>query len=126
MTMAKWVHDDVLDEALSYIKNNCTRMTLCSAQPGNYTEGNATYKLADVTMAVGDFTIQAGDVSGRKVIVASKTGVTVDTTGSATHVVLLDVSNTKLLYVTTCVAQSLTAGNTVDIPAWDVEITDPS
>lgn len=124
--MAKWVHDDVLDEALSYIKDNCTRMTLCNAQPGDYTQGNATYKLADVTMVAGNFTIGPGDVSGRKAEVAAKLAVTVDTTGDATHVALLDVSNTKLLYVTTCVAQSLTAGNTVDIPAWDIEITDPS
>lgn len=124
--MAKWVHNDVLDEALNYVNDNCTRMTLCSAQPADYTQANATYKLADVTMAPADFTLSDGDVSGRKVRVSQKTNVTVDSTGNATHVALLDVSNTKLLYVTTCVAQSLTAGNTVDIPAWDVEISDPS
>lgn len=49
--MAKIVHDDVLDGALNIIKNNCTRMVACSAQPTTYTEGNATYALADVTMA---------------------------------------------------------------------------
>jgi len=124
--MAKSVHDDVLDQALNYIKNNCTRMTLCNAQPATYAHANADYKLADVTMVAGNFTVQNGDVSGRKAEVAAKLAVTIDTTGNATHVALLDVSNSKLLYVTTCVAQSLTAGNTVDIPAWDIEITDPS
>lgn len=31
-----------------------------------------------------------------------------------------------LLYVTTCTSQSLTSGNTITFPAWDIEIADPS
>lgn len=124
--MAKAVHDDVLDGAHDIIRNNCTRMVACSAQPTTYTEGNSTYALADVTMASGDFTKANGDVSGRKLTVAAKSGVTVDTSGSATHIALLDVTNSKLLYVTTCTTQSLTSGNTVNFPAWDIEIADPT
>jgi hypothetical protein len=97
--MAKSVHDDVLDGSLNVIRNNCTRMVACSAEPTTYTEGNATYALADVTMASGDFTLANGDTNGRKVTVAAKSGVTVDTTGTANHVCLLDVANSKLLYV---------------------------
>ena len=124
--MAKIVHDDVLDGALNVIKNNCTRMVACSTQPTTYTEGNSTYALADVTMAAGDFTVANGDTSGRKVTVAAKSSVTVDTTGTFAHVALLDVTNSKLLYVTTGTSQSLTSGNTVNFPAWDIEIADPS
>lgn len=124
--MAKSVHNDVLDGALNIIKNNCTRMTVCSAEPTTYAEGNATYALADVTMTGTDFTNADGDTSGRKTTVASKSAVPVDTTGTATHVALLDVSNTKLLYVTTCTSQALTSGNTITFPAWDIEIADPS
>lgn len=124
--MAKSVHDDVLDGALNVIKNNCTRMTVCNAEPTTYTQGNATFALADVTMASGDFTVANGDTSGRKATVAAKSGVTVDTTGTANHVALLDVTNSKLLYVTTCTSQALTAGNTVNCPAWKIEIADPA
>lgn len=124
--MAKTVHDDVLDGALNIIKNNVTRMVACSAQPTTYTEGNATYALADVTMASGDFTIANGDTNGRKVTVGAKSTVTVDVTGTATHVCLLDVTNSKLSYVTTCTSQALTSGNTVNFPAWDIEIADPT
>lgn len=124
--MAKTVHDDVLDGALNILKNNVTRMTACSAQPTTYAEGNATYALADVTLASGDFTIANGDTNGRKVTMAQKTGVAVDTTGTANHVALLDVTNSKLLYVTTCTSQALTAGNTLTFPAWDIEIADPT
>lgn|SRR5574343_127495 len=126
--MAKAVHDDVLDGALNIVKNNCTRMTACSSQPTTYTEGNSTYALADVTMASGDFTNANGDTNGRKTTVAAKSSVLIDTSGTATHVALLDVTNSKLLYVTTCTSQALTANgsNTVNFPAWDIEIADPT
>lgn len=124
--MAKIVHDDVLDGALNIIKNNATRMVACSAQPTTYTEGNATYALADVTVASGDFTIANGTTSGRKATVTAKTGVTVDTSGTVTHVCLLDVTNSKLLYVTTTTSQAVVNPGTVDIGSWVIEIADPT
>lgn len=126
--MAKTVADRVLDGALNIIKNNDTRMIACSAQPTTYTEANATYALADVTMAAGDFTVANGDTSGRKVTVAAKSGVLIDVSGTATHVALVDVTGTLLDYVTTCTSQALTANgsNTVNFPAWDIEIADPA
>lgn len=122
--MAKSVHDDVLDGALNTIKNNANLMVACSAEPTTRTEAVTTYALADVAMASGDFTVANGDTSGRKVTVAAKSAVAIDTTGTATHVALVDA--TRLLYVTTCTSQALTSGGTVDFPAWDVEIADPS
>ena len=126
--MAKSVHNDVLDGALNIVKNNATRQTACSAEPTTYAEGNATYALADVTVASGDFTNADGDTSGRKCTVAAKSGVLIDASGTATHIALLDVTNSKLLYVTTCTSQALTANgsNTVDFPSWKFEIADPS
>lgn len=124
---AKSVNDIVLDGALDVIAT-CTRMTACNAEPTTYTQGNATFALADVTMAGGDFTKANGDTSGRKVTVGAKSGVLIDTSGTATHVALLRVSDTVLLYVTTCTSQALTANgsNTVNFPAWDIEIADPT
>ena len=124
--MAKFAHNDVMDAALNVLKNNATRMVACSAQPTTYTEGNATYALADVTMASGDFTLADGDSSGRKVTVGAKAGVTVDASGTVTHVCLLDVTNSKLLYVTTTTSQGVSSGGTVDIGTWKVEIGDPT
>ncbi len=124
--MAKNVNTAVLDLALNDIKNNVTRMTACSAQPTTYTEGNATYALADVTLASGDFTLANGDTSGRKVTVGAKSGVTIDASGTATHVALLDVTNTVLKLVTTCTSQALSTGGTVDFPAWKWEINQPT
>lgn len=122
--MAKTVHNDVLDGALNIIKNNCNLMTVCSAEPTSRTEAVTTYALGDVSMSSGDFSVAEGDVSGRKVIVGSKSSVNVDSTGTGTHVALSDGS--RLLYVTTCTSQALTSGNTITFPAWDIEIADPS
>lgn len=126
--MGKSVHDDVLDGALNILKNNVTRQVACSAQPTTYTEANSTYALADITVDSTDFTLANGDTSGRKVTIAAQSGVLIDTTGTATHVALLDVANSKLSYVTTCTSQALTANgsNTVNFPAWDIEIADPT
>lgn len=124
--MGKVVHDDVLDGALNILKNNCTRVTLCSQEPTSFAEANATYKLADQTVDSTDFTLANGDVSGRKVTVAAQTGVVIDSSGTSNHYALLDVANSKLLYVTTHPGQALTAANTADIGAFDIEIEDPT
>lgn len=124
--MGKIVHDDVLDAALNYIKNNATRVCVCSTQPTTYTEAITTYKLAIKTITSGDFTGPVDDTSGRKVSSVQHSAITVDAGGSAQHVAYADSANSKLLYVTTCTAQTLVAGNTVTIPVWKINIQDPT
>ena len=119
--MSKFTADSVLDAALDKIAT-ATILTVCSTQPTNRTEATATFKLADVAMDSGDYSKANGDVSGRKLIVAAQNAVPVDSSGSAQHIALCD--GTELLHVTTCAAQTLTAGNTVNVPAFDVEFLD--
>lgn len=122
--MAASVHDDVLDGAFDVV-DQANLMIACSAEPTTRAEAVTTYALADIAMTVNtDYTKANGDTSGRKVTVAAKSTVTVDVTGTATHVALVD--GTRLLYVTTCTSQALTSGNTVNFPAWDIEIADPA
>lgn len=116
--MAKFSDNSVIDAALNKIAT-ATTMTVCSSQPANYA-GIASVALAEATPS---FTGPAdGDTSGRKITVDEETGVTVDTTGTATHVALDD--GETLLYVTTCTNQALTTGNTMTIGSWAVEIAD--
>jgi hypothetical protein len=122
--LAKSVHDDVLDGAFDVL-DQADLQTVCSAEPTTRTEAITTFKLADVAMTPNtDYTKANGDTSGRKVTVAAKSAVPVDSSGTATLVALVDA--TRLLYVTTCTSQALTSGNTVNIPAWKVEIADPT
>lgn len=122
--MAKIVHDDVLDGAWDVL-DQADIMTVCAGQPTTRTEAITTFKLADVAMTPNtDYTKANGTTSGRKVTMAAKSTVPVDTSGTGDHIALCDA--TRLLYVTTCTSQVLTGGNTVNIPAWAAEIADPT
>lgn len=122
--MAKFTADAVLDAALAKVAT-CTRMVVTSAQPANFA-GIAAVALADVTLTAGDgngdYTIADDTTVGRKLTVAAQSAVPVDSSGDATHVCLDD--GTTLLHVTTCTTQTLTAGNTVNVPAFAVKFAD--
>jgi len=120
--MSKYQNDLMLDAALDYIRDNAAKVTLCSAQPTTYAEANATFMLASVATVTGDFAAIADGTTGRKQVVPQRTDVTVDATGTATHVAI--ISGAALLYVTTCVSQAVTAANLVTIPEWDIELRD--
>lgn len=94
--MAKMAPDIVLDAPADVIDQS-DKMIACSAQPTTYTEANATFALADAAMTPNtDYTKANGDVSGRKVTVAAKSAINVDTSGTATHVALVSVGDTTL------------------------------
>lgn len=125
--MAKFAVDAVLDGSLDVIAT-ATKLIVCSAQPTTYNEANATYALADVVIDGTDFTKANGDTSGRKITVAAQSSVLIDNSGTATHIALVITGSSTLLYGTTCTSQALTANgsNTVNVPAWDIEIADPA
>ena len=124
--MAKFTHSDVLDGALNIIKNNSTRLIACSAQPTTYAEATSTYELADVTVSSSDYTITNGDTSVRKLTRAAKSAVPVDVSGTVTHIAEVDVTNSKLLNVTTTASQGVSFGGTVDIGSFKNEIAAPA
>lgn len=132
--MAKWINDSALDAALTYIcgatGGNARALVACSAQPTTYVQAFTTYALADVAMTAGDgqgdFTIANGDSSGRKLTTLQQSNVTVDASGTATHVAIVDTVGSVLLAVTTCTSFALTIGSTVTFPAFDFEIGDPT
>lgn len=124
--MPKAAPDATIDSMFDYI-DQCDLMTVCNAEPTTYTEAITTFKLADVALTPDtDFTKANGDTNGRKVTIAAKSAVPVDTSGTATHVAIVRTTGTTLRYVTTCTSQALTAGNTINIPAWDIEVADPT
>jgi hypothetical protein len=120
--MAKLETSAMTDGGLTKM-GTCTRITVLSAQPGSITDITTTYKLASTSLAGGDFTLAAGDTSGRKSTVAQKTNVSIATSGTATHVAIDDGID---YIVTTCTSQALTSGGTVTIPTWKKEISSPA
>ena len=122
--MAKAAPDAMIDASVNYVAAS-TKQVACSAQPTTYNEANSTYALADIVVDSGDFAV-ADDTSGRKVTIAAQSGVTIDASGTATHIALVETAGSTLRYVTTCTAQALTSGGTVDFPAWKINIADPT
>ena len=124
--MAKAAPDAFFDAAFDWLDQG-TIMVACSTQPTTYTEAVTTYKLADVVMTANtDYTKADAVGGGRKVTVAAKSGVPIDTSGTATHIALCSTGDSTLRYVTTCTPQALVAGGTVDFPAWAITIGDPT
>lgn len=129
--MSKFAPDAYYDNGSLAEAALADEMYVCSAQPTNYAD------IANVDLAGpialtpgagnGDFTLADGDVSGRKVTVAAQNGASIGTSGTGNHIVLATGGATDLIrYITTCTAQALTSGNTVNVPAWDIEINDPT
>jgi hypothetical protein len=119
-----FLHDDILDQALSYISTNTENLYVTSQEATTFTEASSTYKVG--TKATPSFTgpaIGDGGAGSRKITVDAITDGTVDATGTANSVALTDDSATKLLATVTLTAnQSVTNGNTFTLNAWDIEI----
>lgn len=130
--MPKYQNDLMLDAALDYIIDNCDEMRVCTSDvltggtPDITKIEGASALTGAISMSSGDFTKDDGDVSGRKVTVGAKNDQSITATGSAEHIVLVDSTGPTVLYMTTCTAQSLTSGNNVSVPAWDIEVRDPA
>lgn len=126
MAVAKWTSDVILDQACDYVKNTITEMYVCSGASNPADRAGAiTAALATKTgLTSASFTGAAdGTVSGRKITKNAETGISVATGGTATCIALC--SATLMLSVETMTSQVLTAGNTVNTPAFRViEIAD--
>lgn len=134
--MAKYTHDDVLDAALNIIKNNASKMILCSGQPATYADattlsGSGGNKLGEIAVGSADFTVSDGNTSGRKVRVGQQTGVPIDgSLGSSLtwdHVAIVDDTGSRLLRVTSMnPSETVDGGQSVTVNAYDQEIADPT
>jgi len=130
MATSKSAPSAVLDTFLAKIAT-ATNMLVCSGTTNPADRASAlAAALANQSMTVGlgngDYTAADDTVSpfGRKVTLTAKSGVSVTASGDATCIVLIDASN--IIYITTCTTQTLTSGNTVNIPSWKVQIGAPT
>lgn len=124
--MAAYIHTDAHDAALNVIKNNTENLYICSAQPTTFAEASSTYKLGTkASPTIGS--PEAGDVSGRKIVVSAISDGAVSATGEATWVALTDDSASKLLAAQALNAsQQVTASNEFTLTAFDIEWPNPT
>lgn len=114
-----------LDPALNFIKSNTNKMVLCSAEPTTYTQAVDNYALADVALASGDFSGPSnGFASGRRLTIAQKDNVTVDATGTAKYMALVDTANLALRYVGRITDIALVQSSIISIGSTTIELAD--
>lgn len=121
--MAKWQNDLMLDAALDYLAT-ATIMFVCKALPATYSDAATVHDLATHVMVAGDFSKDSGAPDGRELNIAQQASITVDHGGDAINIVLGISATSTLLYATSCTLQTLTAGNTVTVPAWIATLAD--
>ena len=128
--MAKWVHADVLDNGIAYIKANCNKMALVSAYTAgdSYATVNAAI-VADAAMANGDFIIAASGNNRTLTTASGKSDTAANVTGggAGNHIAFLDTVNSKVLWVTNETSgQSITVGNPVSFPSLVYTVNQPT
>lgn len=122
--MSALFDSSVQDAALDKLAT-ATALYICSGTPATRATVLSS-ALATVALASADFTKAAGNVDGRKVTVAAKSGVSVTASGTAASYCLVD--GTTLLARTDVDASSpaLTSGSTTNIPAVAFEVGAPT
>ena len=120
--MAIFTPDATLNSMLAVVAAG-TRVDVCSTQPTTYAEATSTYTLGNYTLTAGDgngdWTIAAGDTSGRKLTLEAQTGNNATADGTAGHLAITDGVST-LLHVTTVSSETTNSGSPLNISAVDV------
>jgi hypothetical protein len=117
--MAKWVHSDVLDNGLNGIKTVAIRMLLISAYSAGDSYATVTAnKLAEATMASGDFTLGSAG-NNRTLTTAAGKSASATATAATPNLHIAFTNNVdKVLWVTDeTTDQPITSGNTVNFPS---------
>jgi hypothetical protein len=127
---SKFCPDGTLDAFLQKI-DDADRLFVCSDNTITTYANAVTYALATATITPGaggaNFGTIVDDTSGRKLPINQISGQSISVSGTAAHIVLGLSTGSVLLYVTTCTPQVLTSGGgTVTIPAWKINIQDPT
>lgn len=118
--MPKFAHADFLRGGLDYLKANATKMILIKAYA--FGDSYATVlgnKLAEVTVATGDYTLSASGNNQQLALPTGKSGPATasSVSGDDLHIAFTDGS-AKVLYVTDETGdQVVTSGNTVNFPS---------
>jgi hypothetical protein len=114
----------VLDDGLSTLTTNGTRIDICSTEPTTYAQATSTYSLGTSSTTTGSPADRTG--GGREVTVAAVTDANVTGTGTASFYAITNGSST--LYATggLSTSQSVTVGNTFSLGSFTIGIPDPA
>lgn len=121
-----FLNDRVLDNGLTVLDTEATKIHICSAEPTVFGTLNSLGNSG--TLGAGGIGAPgARTPSGRKVTVAAISSGTVTATGTATSWAIVDETNSRLLAAgSLSTSQSVTSGNTFSLAAFDIGIPGPA
>jgi hypothetical protein len=107
---------------LSYVRDNADRLFICTTAPATYSAAsNQPQLLVSANVTADEWTLTSG-AQGPAITFNSRT-LTIEGSGSASHLVFARSSGSTILALTdVCAGTVFTSGNTVTLPAWRTEI----
>lgn len=125
---APWVNADVLDNGLNEIKKADKVVAVIAYTNGDSyaTVTGAANIVAESGMVTGDYLITPSG-SNRVITAASKTDLSANNSGNPTKIVYVDTTTSRVLWAADeTSATSVTAGNSVTIPAMSYTANQPN
>lgn len=116
--------NSVLDDGLSTLTTNGTRIDICSAEPTSYAEATSTYTLgtsSTTTSSPADRT-----AGGREVTVSAVTDASVTGNGLVAFYAITNGSDTLYATGNLSTSQTVTSGNTFSLGSFTIGIPDPA
>jgi len=93
---------------------------------GNTSGTSLMRKTLTLSLGAGTYVTTVGLVSGRRLFTNTQASITVSETGNANHLAVVSDTRSALLLVTTITSQAVTAGNTAQVNAFNLEVRDPT
>jgi hypothetical protein len=118
--MSKYINSAGQDALLTWVRDNCNLLVLCSIYPTTYTEAYVTYNLGSIAMTSGMFTGPSDGPDGRYIQVDEIAAITIATAGTITHAALIHTGTSTLAYVTETESEGLVVGNEESLDAWNI------
>lgn len=111
--MAKKFGFSAAAASLGYIRDNANIIFLCGSAPQSYSAAsNQPNMIVSANVSASDFTL-ASAATGAQLTLGAKSSQSVEGSGTATHMAIVQSSGSRLLYVCNGSAKVLASGDTV-------------
>jgi hypothetical protein len=120
--MTQFIAASILDAALALVRDQSTHLHICTTAPTNYA-ALAALSLAATPVATGDFAISFGAGNARILTLNARTNVTATISGTATHIVLVNIATQTVLLTSACAPQAISPATPFSLSAFSVSAT---
>ncbi|HEC61289.1 MAG TPA: hypothetical protein ENI27_03435 [bacterium] len=123
--MGLFTNDTALDNLLNRY-TTCKQITINNTQPTGKTDATSTATMIGISTHLNFDALTNSTMSngGRKLTVQITTDIAIPSSGVASHICL--ISSSTMFFVTQCTTRALTTADTATIPAWRIDVNDPT